>query len=67
MLIPQFKFDQLFGMLIKQLSQVEQTCTFFVHHPYSGIIRTINNSDNIPICLRIVCHESFEVGFNTHV
>ncbi len=60
MLILQFRFDKLFGMPIKQLSPVEQTCTFLVHHPYSNIIKIVNNSDNIPICLRIVHHESFE-------
>lgn len=64
MLILQFKFDKLFGMPIKQLSPMEQTCTFLVHHPYSNITKIVNNFDNIPICLHIVHHESFEVGFN---
>ncbi len=46
---------------------MEQTCTFFVHHPYSGIPKTINNSNNILICLCIIHHESLKVGFNIPV
>ncbi len=59
MLILQLRSNQLFGMPIKQLSPVEQTCIFFVHHPYSGISRAVNNSNIIPICLCVVHHESF--------
>ncbi len=64
MLILQFKFDQLFDVPIQHLSLVEQTCLFFVHHAYNDIPKTINNSDNILICLHIVHHESLKVGFN---
>ncbi len=54
-------------MPIKQLSPVEQTCTFFVHHPYNGITRILNNYRSIPICLHVIRHESFETGFNIPV
>jgi hypothetical protein len=60
MLIIQLRSDKLFGMLIKRLNLVEQTCMFFVHHPYSGIPIIINNSNIIPICMCVVHHESFE-------
>jgi hypothetical protein len=33
MLILHSRPDQLFGIPIKQLSPVEQTCMLFVHHP----------------------------------
>jgi hypothetical protein len=60
MLISQLRFNQLFGMPIKWLSPVEQTCIFFVHHPYNGIPITVNYFNIIPICLCAVHHESFE-------
>jgi hypothetical protein len=64
MLFLQFRFDQLFGIPIEQLNPVKQTCTFFIHHSYSGITWIVNNYNNIPIFLHIVCHESLEVGFS---
>jgi hypothetical protein len=51
-------------MPIKRLSSVEQTWTLFVHHPYSGITRIVNNFDIIPVCLLIIRRESLEDGFN---
>jgi hypothetical protein len=42
---------------------MQQTRTLFVNHPDSGIFGTVNNYDNILVCLGTVCHESFEVWF----
>jgi hypothetical protein len=42
---------------------MEQTCTLFVNHLDIHVSRTINDSHNIPICLHIVYHESFEIWF----
>jgi hypothetical protein len=42
---------------------MEQTCLIFVNHFDIHILRIINDSNNIPICLCIVCNESFEVWF----
>jgi hypothetical protein len=57
----------LFGILIKQLSRMEQTCTLFVNHPNNGIPKNVKNSNNILVCLGTVRHESFEVWFRVHV
>lgn len=50
-------------MPIKWLSLVEQTCLIFVNHLDIHVLRTVNDFNNIPICLCIVHNESFEVWF----
>jgi hypothetical protein len=40
---------------------------FFVNHPDIRVPKTINDYDNIPICLHIVHHESFEVWYGIYV
>ncbi len=42
---------------------MEQTCLIFVNHLDIHVFRTINDFNNIPICLCIVRNESFEVWF----
>jgi len=48
-------------MFFEWLSPIEQTCTLFVNCPSINIPITVNDSNNILICLRIVYHESFEI------
>jgi hypothetical protein len=42
---------------------MEQTCTLFVNQPNIRIPRTINDYDNIPICLHVIHHDSLQVWF----
>ncbi len=66
-LILQLKFDYFFGMHVKQLNIVEQTCMFFFNHPNIHVPKTVNDYDKIPICFHIVHHESFEVWYGIYV
>ncbi len=36
---------------------------FLVNHPHKGVLRSINNSNNIPIGLCIINHKSLEIWF----
>jgi len=42
---------------------MEQTCTLFVNQPNICIHKTINDYDNIPICLHVIHHDSLQVWF----
>jgi hypothetical protein len=44
---------------------MEQEITFYVNHIHIEMFIPINNFDDIPICLCIVCHESFEINVDT--
>jgi hypothetical protein len=59
----EFQGNQLFGMSIQFLCPMEETSLLLVNHLHHGISFTINNSDNIPICLCTISHEPFEYKF----
>jgi hypothetical protein len=46
---------------------MKETTYLFVNHLHSGIYKPIDNSDNIPIFLCNIYHESFEFCSNNSI
>jgi hypothetical protein len=61
-LVLQVWLDMLLCVSIQRCSPMEEACALTILHGDLWITTAIDNSDNIPVGLRTVCHEAFKNG-----
>jgi hypothetical protein len=66
-LFVQGRRDALLDKFVKRLCPMEEASAFLIFHWISGVTKSIDLLDNIPICLGAVYHKTLEVDTGSSI